>query len=84
MADLLTTLRAAWQQERATARARFAAERAAQPLRERVARGVALADLAVDETEAVPGGRTRLWLAGRAQRCFKAFEQHDRYLFCWA
>jgi hypothetical protein len=55
-----------WRREREASRARFAAERRGVPLAERVARGVALAGLEVDEVDGAPGNRTLVWLAPRA------------------
>jgi superfamily I DNA and/or RNA helicase len=52
-----------WRAERAATRRRFEETRAALPPNERVARGVALRGLTVDETDAAPGGRVQLWLA---------------------
>lgn len=43
------------------ARARVAAEREGTTFAERVARGLALGGLVVEETDAAPGGRIRLW-----------------------
>jgi ATP-dependent RNA/DNA helicase IGHMBP2 len=54
-----------WRRERDTNRARFAAERRALPLHERIARGHALADLEVDETDSAAGGRLLCWLVSR-------------------
>jgi len=62
----LARLRELWQQERATTRERFAEQRRGVSLKQRVARGLALTDLAVDETDAAPGGRTLLWVFSRS------------------
>lgn len=61
----LQKLRALWQKEREATHQQFVAERARLSLAERVTRGLALRDMSIDETEAVPGGRTRLWLSPR-------------------
>ncbi|MGM0574273.1 MAG: AAA domain-containing protein [Myxococcota bacterium] len=61
----LERMAALWRREREATHARFAEERAGAPLKERVARGLALMDLVVDETDAVPGGRHLLWLVTR-------------------
>lgn len=60
--DLLDRLRELWNRERHAARERFRMERRGRSLAERVTLGLALRDLEVDEAEAVPGGRVRLWL----------------------
>ena len=60
--ERLTHLAALWRRERETTRARFVAERRELSLAERIERGLALRGLSVDETDAVAGGRTRLWL----------------------
>ena len=54
-----------WRREQRTTHERFVAERRELTLAERVERGLALRDLAIDETDAAPGGRTLLWLVGR-------------------
>ncbi len=54
-----------WARERLTTRERFAADRRGTTLRERVERGLAAADLEIDEADAAPGGRTLLWLGPR-------------------
>jgi len=64
--ETLATLDALWERERRTARERYAEERRALSPAERVARGLALADLAIDDAEPAPGGRTRLWLTSRS------------------
>lgn len=51
--------------ERQGARARFAEERRALTLADRVERGLALRDLAIEDTGVAPGGRTLLWLSVR-------------------
>lgn len=61
----LVTLSRLWRLERDAQHARFVAERAQTPLAERVARGWALADLVVEDTEPAAGGRVLLWLAPR-------------------
>lgn len=60
--EALGRLQHLWRQEAAAARARLRAEREALPLAERVARGLALDDLRVDDVFAVPGGRVGLRL----------------------
>ena len=52
--DLLIGL---WRDERAAERQKFREERALIPWKERVARGLALADLVIDEAFPAPGGR---------------------------
>ncbi|TNF28202.1 MAG: AAA family ATPase [Deltaproteobacteria bacterium] len=64
--ETLSTLASLWERERRAARERYAAERRALTPAERVSRGIALADLAIDEAEPAPGGRTRLWLTSRS------------------
>lgn len=61
----LDRLRELWHQERRAAAERFRAERRAIPLAERVARGLALDGLVVDEVDPAPGGRTLVWLKPR-------------------
>jgi ATP-dependent RNA/DNA helicase IGHMBP2 len=63
--ERLAQLADLWRRERAATQARFAAERDAIPLAERVARGLAMRDLAVEETAAAAGGRLLLWLSPR-------------------
>jgi ATP-dependent RNA/DNA helicase IGHMBP2 len=63
--EALAGLAAAWDKERQATRARFIAERRGVPLATRVARGIALRDVSIDETQAVAGQRTRLWLMPR-------------------
>lgn len=60
--EFLNALAASWRRERATARARAVAARREIPLAERVARGMAARDLAVDELDAAAGGRVLLSL----------------------
>lgn len=60
--EALSRLGALWRQEREATRSRFRAERRELSLDDRIARGLALRGLDVDEADAVPGGRTRLWL----------------------
>lgn len=61
-ADFLVRLGRLWATERATVAARSVAARRDTPLAERVARGDALKSVEVDDYEAAPGDRTRLWL----------------------
>lgn len=58
----VATLKALWQRERLTTREVFAQERAEQSLGSRVRRGLALSHASIDETDAAPGGRARLWI----------------------
>ena len=51
-----------WDREGAASRAQYRAIRHAVPFRERVARGDAIGDLEVVDTDAMAGGRTLLWL----------------------
>lgn len=51
-----------WDEERLEARRRFAEERAALPWKERLERGLAAADLSIDELLPSPGGRLLLLL----------------------
>lgn len=65
--DPLAELARLWSRERRATQARFAAERRELPLSERVAQGLALRDLRLDETSAAAGGRLLVWLScGRA------------------
>lgn len=64
--EALERLAQLWSRERATTRDRFLAERRALPLNERVARGLALKDLRVDEVDAAPGDRLLIWVRPRA------------------
>lgn len=66
--EALVRLRALWRAEREAARERAREERAGVPLAERVRRGIALSDLAIDEAGAAAGGRTLLWLVTRSTR----------------
>jgi ATP-dependent RNA/DNA helicase IGHMBP2 len=59
----LRVLAELWRSERAATQERFLETRRRLSLRERVARGLALADLSIDETDAAPGGRLLLWLS---------------------
>lgn len=59
---VLAGLATAWRAERAATRARLVEERRGRTLAERVAAGVALRDLSVDETASAAGGRTLAWL----------------------
>ncbi|MFZ4736901.1 MAG: AAA domain-containing protein [Bradymonadia bacterium] len=61
----LTKLRALWSRERDAVQARFEAERARTTLADRVARGIALAGLTVQDTDAAPGGRVLVWVSPR-------------------
>lgn len=61
----LKRLAGLWRQERDTVRARFAADRSGVSLAERVARGVALTDLEIEETDTAAGGRLLCWLVSR-------------------
>ena len=63
--ELLRKLLRLWRVERETVRAQATEARRGVPLAERVARGAALRDLVVDETDAAPGGRTLLWITSR-------------------
>jgi superfamily I DNA and/or RNA helicase len=58
----LTELAALWQRERAAARERYVELRRGTTLDERVARGIALADLTVSDRGPAPGRRSRIWL----------------------
>ena len=60
--ERLARLASLWRREREATRARFVAERRELSLTDRIERGLALRGLSVDEADAVPGGRTRLWL----------------------
>ncbi|MEL6181090.1 MAG: AAA domain-containing protein, partial [Myxococcota bacterium] len=62
----LEHLKELWIREQRTTHARFVAERRDLTLAQRVERGLALRDLAIDDTDAAPGGRTLLWLVGRS------------------
>lgn len=57
----LARLRELWQRESETSRARLLEDRARHPLKERVARGIALRGLAVDDVE-LGGGGLLVWL----------------------
>lgn len=61
----LAKLTQLWAKERTASQERFRALRADVPLKARVAAGIALTDLAVDDEVAVAGGRTLLWLRSR-------------------
>lgn len=63
--ERLDRLAALWRRERGAVRARFAADRRGVPLAERVARGLALTDLEIDETDTAAGGRILCWLVSR-------------------
>jgi len=60
--SFLATLAELWRRERAAARERFAAVRRGTTLGERVARGVALAELDLVDLAPAAGARLRLWL----------------------
>jgi superfamily I DNA and/or RNA helicase len=64
-ADALVRLRELWRLERAASRDRFAEERRGTTLAERVARGIAVRELAAEEIAAAPGGRALVWLVPR-------------------
>ncbi|MBZ0118381.1 MAG: AAA family ATPase, partial [Sandaracinaceae bacterium] len=64
-AEGLRALASLWERERLAARARSAELRERLSLGERIARGLALKDLELDETDAAPGGRTLLWIKPR-------------------
>ncbi len=59
---LLESFRELYRRERVTTVRRFADERAGLSLDERVAKGLALRDLEIDDTDAVAGGRMVAWL----------------------
>lgn len=61
----LEALKSQWRRERLATRERHAAERRGLTLAERVARGVAVADLQVVDVEPAPGGRLLLWITPR-------------------
>jgi superfamily I DNA and/or RNA helicase len=58
--DWLEALGRAWQAERAAARAKVAFERQARPLAERVALGIALANLRIVDEQSAPRDRVRV------------------------
>ncbi len=58
--DWLTELAAGWRRERAATAARFREEREGRGLRERVAAGVALSDLEIEEERGAARGRLRV------------------------
>jgi len=60
--DWLDALATAWRAERTAVRERFAAERAGRPLAERVALGVAVAQLRIIDEQSAPGDRVRVQL----------------------
>ncbi len=62
----LERLAKANERERLGTRARFAAERTGLDLTERVLRGLALRDLAIEEVVPASGDRVRLWLRSRS------------------
>src|SRR5687768_6949839 len=62
VSQALADLGVLWRTEREATRARFVEERRGKSLAERVAAGVALRDLDIEETDAAAGGRTRLTL----------------------
>jgi len=61
--DWLDALAAAWRAERLAARAQVAAERAGRPLAQRVALGLALAELRIVDERSAPRGRVRVQVA---------------------
>ena len=61
--DWLDTLGAAWRAERLAARARIAMERSGRVLSERVALGIALANLRIVDEQSAPGDRVRVCVA---------------------
>jgi len=61
--DWLDALGAAWRAERSAVRARFALERSGRMLAERVALGIALAQLRIVDEQSAPGDRVRVRLA---------------------
>ena len=86
----LATLGRLWERERQAARERFAEERRLIAPAERVARGLALAELTLDEVEPAPGGRTRLWLVARGPAGPQPIDRHrvklgagDPCVLCW-
>jgi ATP-dependent RNA/DNA helicase IGHMBP2 len=60
--DALQHLHQLWRQEQRSTHAQFLAERKRMTLDERVAQGLALRDLEVEDTGFAPGHRTLLWL----------------------
>ena len=64
MSDL-ERLSVLWLREREATRERFREERRNLSFAERVARGLSLDELAVDDSDVVAGGRVRLWLSPR-------------------
>ena len=61
--DWLDAVGAAWRTERMAVRARFALERSGRILAERVALGVALANLRIIDEQSAPGDRVRIQVA---------------------
>lgn len=61
--DWLDAVGAAWRAERMAVRARFALERSGRILSERVALGVALANLRIVDEQSAPGDRVRIQVA---------------------
>ncbi|HEY5939053.1 MAG TPA: AAA domain-containing protein [Kofleriaceae bacterium] len=61
--DWLDAVGAAWRAERMAVRARFALERSGRILAERVALGVALANLRIIDEQSAPGDRVRIQVA---------------------
>jgi superfamily I DNA and/or RNA helicase len=61
--DWLDAVGAAWRAERMAVRARFALERSGRILAERVALGVALANLRIVDEQSAPGDRVRVQVA---------------------
>src|SRR5690606_10631929 len=62
---LLDELDRLWSMEREATHERFVAERKDTPLSERVERGIAMKDLAVEECTPAAGRRVVLWLSSR-------------------
>jgi ATP-dependent RNA/DNA helicase IGHMBP2 len=58
----LAALRLLWQREQQAVNDRFRLQRQTLPLRDRIERGLALRALAVEELDAAPGDRLRMWL----------------------
>ncbi|MEJ7601943.1 MAG: hypothetical protein WKG01_28870 [Kofleriaceae bacterium] len=61
--DWLDAVGAAWRAERMAVRAKFALERSGRVLSERVALGIALANLRIVEEQGAPGSRVRVKVA---------------------
>jgi len=67
ISTLLAELRGLWRQERQATQEQFAAERRDLSLAERIERGLAIKDLAIEETGYAPGQRVTLWIAPRKE-----------------